>query len=250
MNQRLFQVQSGSRVLPAAVRVSARARHVRLRVVPGLGLEVVVPKGCDPGLVPEIIRKEQGWIDAHSAAIERAATKADKSGILPARIQLKAVQKEVQVSYIRRSSRRPGVQASGPGRMTVCADPELEAETCLNLLQAWLKREARSSLEAWVQDLAEKHSFFVARVQVRRQKTRWGSMSSTGTMSLNCLLLFLNPCLVEAVILHELCHIRFPDHGPGFAALLTSLCPEWPELRAELRHGARAGVPIWAQVEL
>jgi len=249
MNQRLFQVQSGSRVLPAAVRMSARARHVRLRIVPGLGLEVVVPEGCDPGLVSAIIRKEQGWIDAHSAAIQRAATGADSSGILPDRIRLRAVQKDVQVSYSRRSSRRPSIEVSGPGKIAVGADPGFEAETCLGLLQAWLKREARSSLEAWVQDLAEEHSFSLARVQVRRQKTRWGSMSSTGTMSLNCLLLFLKPCLVQAVILHELCHIRFPDHGPGFTTLLTSLCPEWPELRAELRYGARASVPIWAQVE-
>ncbi len=251
MRHQWLQVETGRRSLTAAVRISDRARQVRLRIVPGLGLEVVLPRGVDQTWLPEIINKQLQWIEAHGPAIEKAAEAGGRGKeVLPSGVRLPAIGQGWEVGYSMSPLGRPRVREHGSGQLSVPADPELETQRCLRLLQAWLRDKARSFLVDWVHDLAGQHGFSVARVQIRRQRTRWGSMSSSGTMSLNCLLLFFEPCLVQSVILHELCHIRFPNHGPGFTSLLTSLCPEWPELRAELRHDARRSVPMWAQVEL
>jgi hypothetical protein len=69
-------------------------------------------------------------------------------------------------------------------------------------------------------------------------------------MSLNCLLMFLQPSLVQGVIIHELCHIRHPDHGPGFVSLLSRLCPDWADLRVQTRNEVRTAIPMWAELEL
>jgi hypothetical protein len=250
MTHQSFQFRSKGRDLSAAVRSSRRAKHVRLRIVPGLGLEIVIPEACQPCQVRKVLRDHQGWIEEHIEDIEKAALGADIAGVLPERIGLTAVGEDVRVRYAGRASGKPWAEEVRPGLVRVQADPEAEAEACLVLLQEWLKSRARSVLVPWVQDLAGKHGFSVNRVQVRRQKTRLGSMSSSGTMSLNCLLMFLQPSLVQGIILHELCHIRHPDHGPGFLALLSRLCPDWADLRVQTRNEVRTAIPMWAELEL
>ncbi|RMF95853.1 MAG: M48 family peptidase, partial [Gammaproteobacteria bacterium] len=74
---------------------------------------------------------------------------------------------------------------------------------------------------------------------------RWGSYSSTGTLSLNYLLLFLEPELVRCVMLHELCHSRYMSHGPRFHALLRRLEPDCAALDERI-NSAWQGVPRWA----
>lgn len=53
--------------------------------------------------------------------------------------------------------------------------------------------------------------------------SNWGSCSALGNINLNMRLILLPEHLQEYVILHELCHLRHPDHGPGFHAMLDSL---------------------------
>ncbi|MBQ7624422.1 MAG: M48 family metallopeptidase, partial [Clostridia bacterium] len=51
---------------------------------------------------------------------------------------------------------------------------------------------------------------------VRMQKTRWGSCSRSGSISLNCLLLLTPPAVCDSVIVHELCHLKHMDHSKAF----------------------------------
>jgi predicted metal-dependent hydrolase len=67
-------------------------------------------------------------------------------------------------------------------------------------------------------------------------RSRWGSCSSSGRISLNLLLIQAAPLLIDYVILHELAHLLEHNHGPGFQALMTALLPDWKKRRAELRH--------------
>ena len=83
------------------------------------------------------------------------------------------------------------------------------------------------------------------RATIRFQRTRWGSCSSRGTISLNARLMFLRPALVHLVIAHELCHTVHLNHGSGFRSLLESLVPDHRALHRELRDGWRS-VPNWA----
>lgn len=71
-------------------------------------------------------------------------------------------------------------------------------------------------------------------IQVRKQKTRWGSCSSTGTISLNVYLMQIPRELREYVYLHELCHLRHPHHQESFWRDLELLCTNAKEKRRRL----------------
>lgn len=83
------------------------------------------------------------------------------------------------------------------------------------------------------------------RLCVRLQKTRWGSCSAKGVISLNGKLAFLPLGMVDYVICHELCHTVCPDHSNRFWNLLEKTLPGSFDLRKSLARAGRL-VPSWA----
>ena len=61
---------------------------------------------------------------------------------------------------------------------------------------------------------------------VKHNSTNWGSCSARGNINLNLNLVRLPEPVCDYVLLHELAHLRHPDHGPGFHALLEKLCSD------------------------
>lgn len=97
-----------------------------------------------------------------------------------------------------------------------------------------IRRLAETGLGLAVDRLSSKVGVTVEQVSVRDQTTRWGSCSSTGTLSLNWRLILLPPMLHDHVILHELSHRRHMDHSDRFWSQLAAWDPEWKKHDREL----------------
>ena len=83
-----------------------------------------------------------------------------------------------------------------------------------------------------------------SKIAVRRQRSRWGSCSVRGTISLNCCLLFQRPKVVRYLLIHELSHTLHMNHSKRFWECVAALCPQHETLDAELCAGWRR-VPAW-----
>lgn len=119
-------------------------------------------------------------------------------------------------------------------------------EACRAALRRWLSRRAREHLPTLLAELGKVEGLSYSKVTVRGQRTRWGSCSSRGAISLNRHLLFLPPQLVRYVLIHELCHTVKSDHSAGFWREVGRREPEAGRLRKELRVAGRC-VPGWAR---
>ena len=87
-----------------------------------------------------------------------------------------------------------------------------------------MREAARAALVPKLLSAAARYGFpFKGRVAIKNNVSNWGSCSSKGNINLNMRLILLPEHLQDYVILHELCHLRYPDHGPAFHALLDSL---------------------------
>lgn len=92
------------------------------------------------------------------------------------------------------------------------------------VLEQWLRQQARAKFESLLDFWWPRfQQYGVARpvLRVKKMRTRWGSLSRKGYINLNLALIHMPENLIELVVVHELCHIRHFDHGPGFRRLLA-----------------------------
>ena len=139
------------------------------------------------------------------------------------------------------------VQARSNGNGTLVVSGKTANKIAVgNALRRWLAREAKSALVPWLSELGEVSGLIFEKVTIRGQRTRWGSCSTTGTISLNYRLLFLEPDLVRYVLHHELCHTVHPNHSRRFWMALERLEPGCRALSKSVRVGMKV-VPEWAK---
>lgn len=74
-----------------------------------------------------------------------------------------------------------------------------------------------------------------SRITVRYMTSRWGSCSSSGSISLNIYLLDVEPELFDYVLIHELSHLYYMNHSPAFWSQVEKYCPEYKKSRQALR---------------
>ena len=229
----LFETRSSAD--PFAVRVSPRARRLTARVHVGGRVEIVVPVGVHAHAVRDFVQRFTPWIDRKVAAMRGAASPAEA---VPRAIGFALTGEEFQVEWHRGPA---GALEQHARRLIVIAADESGAR---HHLQAWLKAAARERLAPRLLALAAELKYPVARVAIRCQRTRWGSCSTRGTVSLNCSLVFLRPEVVRYLFVHELAHTKHMNHSPSFWNLVGKLEPEYRSLDRELLAGWRT-VPSW-----
>jgi len=105
------------------------------------------------------------------------------------------------------------------------------SDNCIGFDRAQKKTKLIKRLEA----LAAMHGFSYNRVFIRNQRTRWGSCSHKNNISLNIMLTRLPSELMDYVILHELVHTRYKNHGKYFWAELDNFVPNSRKISAQLR---------------
>ncbi len=228
------------------LRISPRARHVRLRVTPRHGLEVIVPRGYDAGKVPALLERKKHWI---RTALERAEAnrkffEPEPAWRLPLQIRLAALgvvwhveRKETEADWV-------AVRELGEQRLLVCGRIDDE-KACRAALARWLMRQTRQHLVPRLQAVSLRLGLRYHRVLVKRQRTRWASCSRHRTIALNVKLLFLPPGLVEYVMIHELCHVAEMNHSQRFWERVAQHCPTYRDFDTQLR-GMWKTIPRWA----
>ncbi len=118
------------------------------------------------------------------------------------------------------------------------------ARGCSRCFVRWLIDRVRRNLAPEVETLAREHGLQYSRISIRRQRTRWGSCSRSGTISLNVCLAFQRPEVVRYLLLHELAHTRHMNHSARFWDCVARHCPAVAALDRELPRGWRR-VPHW-----
>jgi predicted metal-dependent hydrolase len=107
-----------------------------------------------------------------------------------------------------------------------------------------LKQRATDELAPRLAAEAARHGFSFSSMSIRMQRTRWGSCSTRGRISLNAGLLFQPEEVVRYLLCHELAHTRHMNHSARFWNCVAQCEPRWKELDAALCRGWKH-VPGW-----
>ena len=228
--------------LPLTVKVHPRARRVLVKLVPGRGLEVVVPKGFSPSGVPEILAEKRAWIErTRDALAERGIDLSGRAPDLPETVEYRATGRTYRVDRLDRPGR---ASATANADRLLLRGPADDPPALIEALCRFTVARAREFALPRLDGLSRRLGLPYAALRVRRQRTRWGSCSARGTISLNARLLFLPPELTDQLLLHELCHTRHMNHSPAYWALVARHQPDYQRLEKELSRGGTY-VPPW-----
>jgi predicted metal-dependent hydrolase len=221
-----------------SVRQSARARRLSVRVFRNGGVEIVVPPRTPARRVSEFVSEHREWIERQ----RRRTAPARHWPLPPELLSLTAIGEQWRCSTM---------AGAGRTRLREIAADELQIGGPLDdqdrlrcLLTNWLIERARLRFEAPLRALAAQMAVRPGRLQVRCQRSRWGSCSRRGTISLNACLLFQRPEVLRYLMIHELSHLRHMNHSARFWAEVARHEPDWKALDRELLQ-SWIRVPSW-----
>jgi predicted metal-dependent hydrolase len=131
-------------------------------------------------------------------------------------------------------SRRPWIdEHAARVRASVSSRAESATKEEIARWRAQIQRDTPLLVAKWEPVLGVKHGSLA----YRNMRSRWGSCQpATGRICINVRLALFPPECLEYVVVHELCHLIVPGHGPDFHALLDRHLPDWKAARAKLRE--------------
>ena len=223
-----------------AVRESRRARRLAVRVFHTGRVEIVVPRRTSRREVAQFLDGHREWIESKLAHARRHVVVPEP--FPPRRIELAGCGQSWRV-HLAGGSGRVTARAIAPGILGLIGDAG-DARLAQRALRAWLADTARAVLAPALARCARDSGYEYRRIAIRRQRTRWGSCSARGTISLNGCLLFQTPAVMRYLLVHELVHTRHMNHSRVFWAEVARHCPDYGRLDAALLEGWRR-VPSW-----
>lgn len=224
-----------------SVRRSARARRVSARVFHSGRVEIVAPLRASDRRIADFVSRHREWIERKSLEGRRRNDASD-AVFPPLELRLAAFGEHWRLHFAGGAGAARVTQGP-PGLLTVSGDLADRARL-RRLLLGWLAERVRGQLEGWLAAVARECGFEYRRLQMRLQRTRWGSCSARGTISLNVCLGFQRPEVVRYLLVHELSHTRHMNHSARFWDCVGQHCPQWRTLDRELLDGWRQ-VPPW-----
>ena len=117
-----------------------------------------------------------------------------------------------------------------------CADSYMAEE----LMQQWYISRAKevfpNIVNPVIRSFRSVYHAAPTKITIKRMKSRWGSCSSKGSVSLNSKLIQTPVRCIEYVMVHELCHLIHFNHSKDFYTLLAEIIPDWKERKKELKR--------------
>lgn len=245
-----------ARLGQVTVRKSRQARRISIRVAPVKGVVVTIPSWVPYRVGEAFLMSRRDWAEQALLRMADRVKEALEQGIPTSGTEKDALGQGTMSLGTEKDAMGQGTMILGtekdaleqstmiPGsemmpREMVDAGPtdvekdvtkgkdaakEMDAKKDLDAqIEQWRKL-AKTTLPARLAELAGKYGFRYGRVTIKHNRSNWGSCSAKGNINLNLNLVRLPRELQDYVILHELCHLRYMDHGTLFHGLLEDLC--------------------------
>jgi predicted metal-dependent hydrolase len=223
-----------SEIIPILWRRNRQARRYRLYVRTDGQARLTIPRHGTNREAIQFVEKHKEWLRARIRHFAQINGQAWQHGT-------EVFYRGTPTRIVVHAPARPG---DGPwviqlGVESITCQPLLETQDLRRLITQHLRKVSEGELPARVFELARAHDCAVTKVLVRNQRTRWGSCSKAGVVSLNWRLVQAPIEVRDYIILHELMHLREMNHSRRFWKHVAAVCPDYGRHEAWLNaHNA------------
>jgi len=218
---------------PAVLKRTNR-KTLAISVLPDGTLELIAPMDAAPEAILARVEKRQSWITTQRRNFR------EMNAIRPAlRYVTGATHRYLGRQYRLKIHSGKAVAVRLQGAYLNVVVPEKTEVAIKTALERWYRDHAQEQFEKRLIPWAEwcrSRRLPCPKLRLRSMAKRWGSAMKDGSICLNPELIRSPSACVDYVIMHEICHLKYPDHGPKFRALLQQLCPDWRRLKERLEQ--------------
>jgi predicted metal-dependent hydrolase len=212
--------------------IFSRRKSIGIVIRPDKEVVVRAPYGASIKVIEKFVREKEAWIKKHiekySDTIQLNSNKkyvdGEKYLFLGRELTLRI--KNSLFPSIKQTDNILEVETDGKeGRVKI-------------LIDRWYRKKAEEIFSEKLNEILIKHKeqdFSPSQLVVRSLKSRWGSCTSKGKITISSDLVKLDERFIEYVIIHELCHLRHHNHGKDYYRLLERLVPDYQVIRKDLR---------------
>lgn len=202
------------------IRRNRRSKHLRLRVNPDGSVVVTAPYGVPKIMIDRFAKKSWGWVERQQRKIglkKLANPVLDWDELLLSYLG--------KLYYIREADQ---VEKVVLGKKYIYVSPVTGLEKDVQpTLMRWLKQQGELFIRESVGKWSKKIGVEVMKLSFRQQKSRWGSCSSSGTLSFNWRLVHFSPEVIDYVVIHELAHTLEHNHSKEFWGVVKKFDPDY-----------------------
>ena len=217
-----------------------KVKYINLRV--NKYGKVVVSAGANVpfDVIEDFVQSKAFWIITHLAEIEKIKSELPDTSLYDGK-KVYYLGKPYHLA-LERGEKRIFIEED----ILYLYYPRMKSDVLKEVYLEWLQERAEekfSEVKERVYPLVEGYRIKKPEIKSRNMKSIWGSCTTTGsTIRLNLQLIKAEEACIEQVILHELLHFRYPNHGKSFYDLMTQLMPDWKERKEKLEKNFKDGV--------
>ncbi len=209
--------------------IRSKRKTLGIEVHPGGEVLVRAPLRLSKKVIDSVLEEKQNWIQRKLAEFEKLREAHPQKNFIPGE----------NFPYL--GERYPLI-LSDRARPSLALEQDrfILARTALDraeaVFEAWYLAEAQRVFTLQLTYYAEITNLQPQRLRLSSARTRWGSCSTSGTISLNWRLILAPPAILDYVILHELAHMKIKNHQRAFWELVEKMLPDYIVRRKWLKE--------------
>lgn len=235
----MLTVTINGQLIDYTVIISARRKSsVRLKITSSTTLEITIPRNYDAKKVDQILAQKSAWIARTTERLkscDAAATQPIQPGF-----ELPLYGRIHKVIFQESIDHRPDIALAENQRIFLWHQPDQMDQAMLKTaLVSWYRRMAHQTLREKTEYWGGIIGAHPSKITIRDPKTRWGSCSAKAAISYSWRIITAPEEIIDYLVVHELCHLRIPNHSTQYWALLARYIPDYKERRRWLRQNGQ-----------
>ncbi len=202
-------------------------RSVNLLVKPTGEVKITAGKTASVRYLVKFLESQKSWLHKNLKTILEQKNKYPKKKFIDGEKYL-FMGRLLPIKFIEHKNKKIKVQITSD-EILLFKNKSLSysTEDIRKSLNQFYKNAGKEVLAKVIAEKSKVMQLFPKKVSYRAQKTRWGSCSSEGSLSMNWKLIFSPPESIEYVVIHELAHLRYQDHSQQFWSLVENYSPDY-----------------------
>ncbi len=210
-------------------------KRLAIKLKQGAIPKVIIPSLMTYEMGYRFALEKQGWILEHTKKLSQSL----KKPVFDLQHGFKTRFQEIEI----KNHNKKNIITQKTNNLITIFVPSFEEvgsdkiqQSIKSIITEIMRFEAKKYLVPRTKELAEKKGFGYTKVYIKNLKSRWGSCSAANNINLNLHLMRLPEYLSDFIILHELCHTVYKNHGKQFHDLLNNLVGDEKALNKELKN--------------